>query len=287
MQLDLIDKLQTEFEDARTKANKKEVEKELEEIETQTKFTEAIANANEMMFMLGARLTEAKNHAEKLARKLGVELPRKFEANRERQPETSQNREVNDEVINPNDAQWLSEDNSEYSRDSVEEDIACRTLKPKQLSLPRLWGDEEEFPEFWAIYETLVHQNKVLSTVEKMLLLRDSLKGRAEMTIKGIQLIPQNYKWMIDTLKKKYGNKPVNRAKIVQKLVDLPCAKNNAESCTNIFDKIRMLINQMISAGQDILSMQDAMWTEKILEKFPYSIVKNVLISIQDMPEVK
>ncbi|KAK6761401.1 hypothetical protein RB195_022458 [Necator americanus] len=120
-----------------------------------------------------------------------------------------------------------------------------------------------------------------------MLLLRDSLKGRAETAIKGIQLIPQNYKWMINALKRKYGNKPTNRAKIVQKLINLPAAKNDADSCMNTFDKIRMLMNQMVSAGQNIPQMQDAMWTEKILEKFPYTIVKNVLVIIQDQDEVK
>ncbi|KAL6738102.1 hypothetical protein Aduo_011688 [Ancylostoma duodenale] len=43
----------------------------------------------------------------------------------------------------------------------------------------------------------------------------------------------------------------------------------------------------MVSAGQDIRAMQDAMWTEKILEKFPCNIVKNVLTTIQDNDEVK
>ncbi|KAK6734800.1 hypothetical protein RB195_018156 [Necator americanus] len=192
-----------------------------------------------------------------------------------------------DETVSPDDAVWLSEDHSDTSRETIEEEFICRTLKPSQMKLPRFWGDEEEFPEFWAVYETLVHQNKVLSTVEKMLLLKESLRGKAEMTIKGIQLIPQNYKWMVGTIKKKYGNKPINRAKIVQKLIDLPCARNNAENCTYIFDKIRMLINQMVLAGQDIPNTQDVMWKERILEKFPYNIVKNVLISIQEMEDVK
>ncbi|EYC27635.1 hypothetical protein Y032_0009g837 [Ancylostoma ceylanicum] len=120
-----------------------------------------------------------------------------------------------------------------------------------------------------------------------MLLLKDSLKGKAEIAVKGIQLVPKNYEWMTNALKKKYGNKPTNRAKIVQKLIDMRPAANNAESCTHVYDKIRMLINQMVSAGQDIRNMQDALWTEKILEKFPYSIVKSVLISTQDQEETK
>ncbi|XGW34064.1 hypothetical protein V3C99_018100, partial [Haemonchus contortus] len=89
------------------------------------------------------------------------------------------------------------------------EDAICRTLKPSQLKMPRFYGDEEDFPEYWAVFRTLVHDNKVLSTVEKMLLLKDSLRGRAELAVKGIQLVPKNYNWMIEALEKKYGNKPI------------------------------------------------------------------------------
>ncbi|VDO36337.1 unnamed protein product [Haemonchus placei] len=64
-------------------------------------------------------------------------------------------------------------------------------------------------------------------------------------------------------------------------------AANNATACNNVFDKIRMLTNQMVSAGQDTRIVQDALWTEKVLEKFPYSIVKNVLITTQNKEEVK
>ncbi|KAK6763157.1 hypothetical protein RB195_023752 [Necator americanus] len=198
------------------------------------------------------------------------------------------NKRENSHRHNPDDALWLSEDHSDTSRDAIEEEFICRTLKPRtQMKLPRFWGDEEEFPKFWAVYESLVHQNKVLSTVEKILLFKDSLRGRTEMSIKAIELIPENYKWIVETIKKEYGKKPINRAKIAQKLIDLPSAKNNAENCPYIFDKIRMLVNQIVSAGQDIPNTEDAMWTGRILEKFPYNIVKNVLISIQEMEDVK
>ncbi|KAK6742872.1 hypothetical protein RB195_010249 [Necator americanus] len=293
----LIDKLQKEYEEARSKGNKKDLTNEVEEIENGTQFNERIAKANEMVYILSARVTEARNHMGKLARKMGIthreptkQKPARInETHADQQTATeSTATEETEEGSSQNDAIWLSEDNSNSKKSREDdEDFICRTLKPRQLSLPRFYGDEEEFPEFWAIYETLVDQSKVLSTVEKMLLLRDSLKGRAETAIKGIQLIPQNYKWMINALKKKYGNKPTNRAKIVQKLINLPAAKNDADSCMNTFDKIRMLMNQMVSAGQNIPQMQDAMWTEKILEKFPYTIVKNVLVTIQDQDEVK
>lgn len=88
-----------------------------------------------------------------------------------------------------------------------------------------------------------------------MLLIKDSFRGKAEVTVKGIQLNPKNYIWMTEALKKNYSNKAVNRAKVVQKLVVMSPAMNNADSCNTVFDKIRMLINQMVSVGQDIRLM--------------------------------
>ncbi|KHJ76291.1 hypothetical protein OESDEN_24089 [Oesophagostomum dentatum] len=164
--------------------------------------------------------------------------------------------------------------------------ISCKSVKTPTLTLPKFYGVEEEFTEFWAIYETLVHNNTSLSVVEKMLLLKDSLRGKSDNAIKGIQLVPQNYNWMIDALKRKYGNKPVNRARIVQRLTLLRTANITAESCSYVHDKITMLINQMVSAGQDIRKTKDAMWTETILQKFPYEIVKNVLNAIKEKDEV-
>ncbi|KAK6764905.1 hypothetical protein RB195_025010 [Necator americanus] len=186
----LIDKLKMEYNDSRTKGNKKELEKEIEEIESETKFTDIMERANEMIFMLEARATEAASQADKFARKLRIKLHRNqrivthVEDVNNRSPQTGSARtatdQSNDETFSPDEPIWLSEDHSDTSREAIEEDFICRTLKPSQMKYPRFWGDEEELLEFWAVYETLVHQKKVLSTVEKMFLLKDSLRGRAK-----------------------------------------------------------------------------------------------------------
>ncbi|KAK6010073.1 hypothetical protein OSTOST_24935, partial [Ostertagia ostertagi] len=81
---------------------------------------------------------------------------------------------------------------------------------------------------------------------------------------------------------KKYGNKPVNRARIVRKLHNLQKADRSAESNEAVFDQICMLLNQMISAGQDIRNTNDAMWIETILGKFPQEIVEPVLMKMRE-----
>ncbi|EYB96851.1 hypothetical protein Y032_0146g2533 [Ancylostoma ceylanicum] len=162
----------------------------------------------------------------------------------------------------------------------------CKTIKPPNLTLPKFYGKEEEFPEFWAVFETLVHKNNTLTTIEKMLLLKDSLKGKSDRAIQGMQIIPQNYECMIETLMKKHSNKPTNRARIIQQLMDLQPANKTSSSCTFVYDKISMFINQMVSAGQDIRRTTDAMWTENTLQKFPHDIVERVLIRTREQHDI-
>ncbi|KAL6742934.1 hypothetical protein Aduo_016027 [Ancylostoma duodenale] len=291
----LVTQMKQDYASLPSKEERHNFAQQLENIEKETQFNEVLGTATEMVYMLNTRLTEVKSNRNRLGRKLGIpNPPESYETNliggnREKSIPQALNKdkliERHAEICD--NSEWLSE-NSQSSSDqyqSTDSVTSCNAIKPPTLMLPKFYGNEEDFPEFWAIYETLVHKSTTLSVVEKMLLLKDSLKGKSDSAIKGIQLIPQNYNWMVEALKKKYGNKPTNRARIVQRLTFLQPANKTAESCTYVFDKITMLINQMVSAGQDIRKTKDAMWTETILQKFPYDIIKNVLIAIKGKEE--
>ncbi|KAK6737123.1 hypothetical protein RB195_019675 [Necator americanus] len=99
-----------------------------------------------------ARATEAANQAEKFAQKLGIKLPgyQRIFADHEdannRSPQTGSSRTDTDksslETLNTDDAIWLSQNHSDTSRNPLEEEFICRTIKPSQMN--RFWGDEEE-----------------------------------------------------------------------------------------------------------------------------------------------
>ncbi|EYB93812.1 hypothetical protein Y032_0178g647 [Ancylostoma ceylanicum] len=290
----LINQYRDDYVASNSKDEKKMLLSNLKEIEKETHFNDVMGKANEMTFILEARMTEAESNKNRLSRKLSVKKQQnpvmmERETNIMMSKESNQGNNDNSRYFSSNQgSEWLSEDSSNGTADhSNDSQSSCKSIKTPVLTLPKFFGVDEDFPEFWAIYETLVHNNKNLSTVEKMMCLKESLKGKSDIAIKGTQLIPQNYNWMIDTLQKKYGNKPTNRARIVQRLSFLRPANNSAESCTYVFDKISMLTNQMVSAGQDIRKSKDAMWTENILQKFPHEIVKNVLIAIKDRDELQ
>uniref|UniRef100_A0A7I4YK08 CdvA domain-containing protein n=1 Tax=Haemonchus contortus TaxID=6289 RepID=A0A7I4YK08_HAECO len=165
----LVDKLEKEFDEAKTRGNKKDLINDIEDIDSEYKFTEKIARANEMIYVLEARLTESRNKLQKLAQKLGINPKRSEIAQRNGAKEDETKNQSTEDPETDGDLAWLSEDMSD-KLDNVHfdaEDAICRTLKPSQLKMPRFYGDEEDFPEYWAVFRTLVHDNKVLSTVEK------------------------------------------------------------------------------------------------------------------------
>ncbi|XGW17350.1 hypothetical protein V3C99_002170, partial [Haemonchus contortus] len=261
----LIEQMKESYDSTKSKEERKILLQDIEKIEEESHFNDVIKEATDLHFMLGTRLTEAISTGKRLERKLGIYG--------KTGPHTA--RPMND--IHEGPPGWDIE-NEAYRQPP----FTAPSIAPPRVSVPVFTGREEEFPEFWAVYEQLVHNNPTLSTTEKMLLLKESLQGKSDKSIRGIQLIPQNYEWMIKTLHKKYGNKPANRARIVQQLNELPRASKTAESCEKVFDDICMLLNQMFSTGQNIRACRDALWTEAILNKFPKDIVEPVLLKMRE-----
>ena len=170
------------------------------------------------MFMLTARVDETKCIKEKMEIKLGYNSYRRIN-NGVAEESASQNPE-NDNCENsihndsePTDSTAVPLISA--SEQSLEDRSHFRSIKPPQATLPKFYGNAEDFPEYWAIFETLVHKSKELDIMEKIMLLKESLKGRAQTSIKGIKLIPENYTWFVKTLQQNYSDQPTNRSQIV------------------------------------------------------------------------
>ncbi|XGW34304.1 hypothetical protein V3C99_018278 [Haemonchus contortus] len=256
---------------------------EIEQIEEDSNLHTILADANELGFMLTTRLDEAKCARDRLDVKLGYTTQKA-----QRLQELSLGGEDHRSQINPDEGseQGPSSQNrtpsvgvadETQSVECINPPRSCRSIRPPQASLPKFHGDAEDFPEFWAVFETLVHKSNELDVMEKILLLKESLVGKAQNSIKGIRLVPENYNWLVQTLQSSYSDLPVNRAQIVKKLFNLRSAGTSAESCLATFDQIQVLVHQMISAGYDVRNTCDPIWSESILSKFPQDVVKPVL----------
>lgn len=276
----LYSEIRDEYKNCKNKSERKDLMLEIEEIEQESKLQEAIAEANDLMYMLIARFDESKCIKQRMDVKLGYTSQKsQSREGTSDDPDVEINQGYNCEDGSSGNNRTQTASDSAADPDRIHENQGrYRSIKPPQASLPKFYGSVEEFPEYWAVFETLVHRSKELDIMEKILLLKESLKGRAQNIIKGIRLVPENYEWIIQTLKQNYSDDSTNRSQIVQKLAQLKPANNFADSCSDVFDQVHVLVNQMVSAGYDVRKTYDPMWCETILSKFPREVIKPVLI---------
>ncbi|VDL74695.1 unnamed protein product [Nippostrongylus brasiliensis] len=280
----LYSEIRDEYKNYKNKSEKKDLILEIEQIEEDSKLLIIIAESEDLSYMLTARLDEAIFVRDRMEIKLGYATQRSQRERVELENDQSSSDNSNRNDI-PTSAAVGTEEVDQSEQTNNQPRSVCRSIRPPQAALPKFFGNAEEFPEYWAVFETLVHNSKELDTMEKILLLKESLQGKAQASIKGITLVPQNYEWIIRTLQENYCNQPINRSQVVQKLVNLKPASNVSDSCSTVFDQIQILVNQMVSTGYDVRDTCHPMWCESILAKFPSDVVKPVLLSNHSQAE--
>lgn len=82
-------------------------------------------------------------------------------------------------------------------------------MKPKlpKLHLPKFSGDITKFQTFWDSFESAVHLNPELSSIDKFNYLKALVEGPAASTILGLTLTEANYSAAVALLKERYGKK--------------------------------------------------------------------------------
>ncbi|KAK6762833.1 hypothetical protein RB195_023512 [Necator americanus] len=153
-------------------------------------------------------------------------------------------------------------------------------VKYPQLKLPHFDGQNESWEEFWDTFSLIIDQNSQLNDLEKILYLKDSIRGKTQQAIRSIPMRSSNYRLIVDLLQKKCGNKGNNRSKIVQRFMNIPQATSKAASCVATLDQVKDLVFQMIATGYDIRKKHDPLWIDTILAKFPYEIIKDCMKTI-------
>ena len=93
--------------------------------------------------------------------------------------------------------------------------------KLPKLDLPVFKGDITEWTTFWDMYESAVHSNSNLSSVQKFTYLRTLLSHSAKDAIAGLTLSDANYDEAVKILQERFGNKEKIIAKHMEELVNL------------------------------------------------------------------
>ncbi|XP_071054607.1 uncharacterized protein [Onthophagus taurus] len=84
---------------------------------------------------------------------------------------------------------------------------APSTPKLNKIVIPTFDGNYKNWPTFFDLFRTLIHENDSLSPVAKYQYLLTSLKGEAFNLLKGLPVTNENYSIAYTTLKRRYQNK--------------------------------------------------------------------------------
>lgn len=112
----------------------------------------------------------------------------------------------------------LQRGTSSVSGNSVSERDARSTGQSEhragQLRLPKLElqqfnGNRLDWLPFWEQFNQEIHENDAFSSVEKFLYLQTALTGKAAASISGIQATEQNYTYVVELLKERFGKQDV------------------------------------------------------------------------------
>jgi len=125
-------------------------------------------------------------------------------------------------------------------------------VKPAQTDIPTYSGDVLKWNEFWDMFKASVHKDKRYADIDKFMYLKSKLSGDALEAIAGYQLSNDNYKIVVDVLKKRFGNKQVVIDSYYHNLSHLPMATNQASSLHQCYDTIERNLRSLETIKEDV-----------------------------------
>ena len=135
---------------------------------------------------------------------------------------------------------------TEPVRSTVKSPGATSTVtRPRlpKLTLPTFKGDVTHWTSFWDSYDSAIHNNTQLSTIDKFNYLNSLLEGPAARSIKGLTLTEGNYDSAIDLLKERFGKKQKIIDAHADELMKIPtCPINKPHMLRSVYDQINVHI---------------------------------------------
>ena len=78
-------------------------------------------------------------------------------------------------------------------------------VKLPKINLPKFNGQVTKYQSFWQSFKCAIHENEILSMVNKMNHFVNSLEGPAYKAVEGLYITEENYKNAIVILKIRFG----------------------------------------------------------------------------------
>ena len=153
--------------------------------------------------------------------------------------------------------------------------------KLPKLELNKFHGNPIHWYPFWESFESAVHKNPNLSSVDKFNYLQSLLTGTARSTIAGLALTSANYEKAVGLLKQRFGNRQIVISSHMEVLTKLP----KVESISEV-KKLRSLYDTVEShvRGLESMEISSEMYgcfltpivMQKLPEEFRIAITRNL-----------
>ncbi|XP_053388626.1 uncharacterized protein LOC128551737 [Mercenaria mercenaria] len=152
-------------------------------------------------------------------------------------------------------------------------------VKLPKIDMISFAGDKTKWTEFWDCFQSAVHNNKMISNIEKFTYLKSKLFGEAGRAIAGLALSSENYNVAMDILKKRFGNS--------QEIIDLHYKRLiNIPSATNKVSSLRYLIDNVDKHFRSLESLDQNVNQDIIVSIIKSKIPEDVLLQLEIMKDV-
>ncbi|XP_049308683.1 uncharacterized protein LOC125777638 [Bactrocera dorsalis] len=111
-----------------------------------------------------------------------------------------------------------------------------------QLQLPSFGGAYTDWPNFFGMFQTIVHDDTELSNLEKFQHLRSCLKGAALDTIQSLEMRDENYTIAMKLLSQRFSNRRLIFQAHIQELFGLQRVSTDKKS-----GELRSLVDKLVS----------------------------------------
>ncbi|XP_072389610.1 uncharacterized protein [Diabrotica undecimpunctata] len=109
--------------------------------------------------------------------------------------------------------------------------VATAKVRLPEITMQVFSGNFADWNAFYQLFETLIINNVELNNVQKFIYLKSFLKNEPLHLIENIEVVEENFRIALDTLKNRYENKSRVISLHIQKLLKAPSlAKSNAKS---------------------------------------------------------
>ena len=115
----------------------------------------------------------------------------------------------------------------------------CRKARLPKIELPKFAGSYMEWPNFYALFSTVIDESSELSDLEKFHYLRSSLSAAALNTISSLDLKAENYREALNLLINRFENKLLHFQAHIREIAALKVVESGSvEGLRSLSDKL-------------------------------------------------